>query len=131
MASHSSLPIDIEIDEVAEIKAAAEAFRNSRTSVEEKTDTPDGFGQTISKLLKVLSESEVEDLNAMSETDLRSRIVTVQRQRSDNAIAREIDVDLKKAREEVKELAAPYAETEKHLAAITSYAVLRLAQLGK
>lgn len=139
MATFSPLQIDVELDEIAQIEAEANArlaatveamrFSGSAKSGTEVIDS--GNDAVLKKLLKVLSESEIEDLDAMSEADLRSRIVTVQRQRSDNAIAKEVDVDLKKAREEVKELTAPYTETEKRLAAITSYAVLRLQNMGK
>jgi hypothetical protein len=139
MATFSPLQIDVELDEIAQIEAEANArlaatveamrFSDSAKFGTEVIDS--GNDAVLKKLLKVLSESEIEDLDAMSEADLRSRIVTVQRQRSDNAIAKEVDVDLKKAREEVKELTAPYTETEKRLAAITSYAVLRLQNMGK
>ena len=139
MATFSPLQIDVELDEIAQIEAEAnarlaatvEAMRFSDSAKSGPGVVESGNDAILKKLLKVLSESEVEDLDAMSEADLRSRIVTVQRQRSDNAIAKEVDVDLKKAREEVKELTAPYTETEKRLAAITSYAVLRLQNMGK
>jgi len=138
MATFSPLQIDVDLDEIEQITADAEARLEAlRQNSKPQSVSVDalvldaGNDGVLKKLLKVLSQSEVEDLDAMSEADLRSRIVTVQRQRSDNAIAKEVDVDLKKAREQVKELAAPYAETEKRLAAVTSYAVLRLQNLGK
>ena len=134
MSHSSSVPIDIDLGEIAEIAAQAEArFSRHQDSRKEasRVPVPEANQAVLKKISKILSESEIEDLDAMSEEDLRSRIVTVQRQRSDNAVAKDVDVDLKKAREAVKELAAPYLEVEKRLSAVTDYAVLRLSQLGK
>jgi hypothetical protein len=134
MSHSSNVPIDIDLSEISEIAAQAEERLNRHQGINKngsKVPVPEANQAVLKKISKILSESEIEDLDAMSEDDLRSRIVTVQRQRSDNAVAREVDVDLKKAKEEVKELAAPYTEVEKRLSAITDYAVLRLSQLGK
>lgn len=134
MSHSSNIPIDIDLGEIAEIAAQAEqrlAAHQSLSKLRSSVPVPEANQAVLKKIGKVLSESEIEDLDAMSEEDLRSRIVTVQRQRSDNAVAKDVDVDLKKAREAVKELAAPYMEVEKRLSAVTDYAVLRLSQLGK
>ena len=114
----SKMPIDIEFDEITEIARQADAHR----PIDDKL---------LKKIKKHLSDADIETMNALSLDELRIKIVVAQRGLADVQTSRELDEKLKRAKEYVAELEAPYAETRDRLNAITAYAVLRLRDIGK
>lgn len=83
----------------------------------------------LSKLAKKFDEPLVEELNNMSEADLKARIVSCQMNLEESNAAKARDEKLAEVAEELKELRAPYRETISHQRKVLTYATLRLRMM--
>lgn len=89
------------------------------------------FLKKLKKLKKKLSQTLIEELDAMDEDQLRRRIVMSETNLHDTDQARQNDEDLVALKEKAKNAEAPYKETKAHQTAIIQYCVILLQQKGK
>jgi len=84
----------------------------------------------LEKVIKKLPFGMQEELDAMGEEELKKRILLSEDIVRLNKVNGMADPDLVEAKEKVKELAAPYKETEVAQRAVISYCLVQLAGKG-
>lgn len=98
-------------------------------------DTDDSSGSPVVaklfKLRKKLSETEVEELEAMDDSQLKDRIARCEANVEESERARDNDDELRSLKEQVKDAAGPYRDSVKHQRLIAKYATLMRESRGK
>lgn len=84
----------------------------------------------VRKLLKILDESAVEELDAMDHDTLRTTIVRSEAHIRESEDARDACEPLQVAKATVKELKAPFDDAVKYQRAKQRYAAMRLEEQG-
>lgn len=82
------------------------------------------------KLAKKLKD-EFSDLDTLSEEDLRAKLLSCAQNMEAVLLERDSDEKLQQAKEELKELRAPYAESLARLRLLSAFCSTKLALLGE
>jgi len=85
---------------------------------------------TLAKLKKTLSQTAVDELDAMSKDDLRATIVRCESNIKEAEDARDNCTELTEAKLKVKEIDGPFRDAVKYQRAKQRYAALRLEESG-
>lgn len=87
--------------------------------------------EKLFKLRKKMNPDLIQELDAMSEEDVRKKIVEAEGHIHETEQAKDADEGLAELKEKAKEAAAPYNETKKTQTNIVKYCTGLLVQMGK
>lgn len=99
---------------------------NDDNLVEQQTMSREELDGRLAKLAKKIGKSMAEELQNMTNQDLRSRVTRCQMNILETKLAMERDEVLSEMKDKVKDLAGPYRDALSNQKRIAEYAALRL-----